>query len=338
MNKRNRRIGSVKNELLAKSREAALAAVQVFNSPSFCFKSESFIVLMVIAWTYLLHAYYRKERIEYRYFEQRKKRRVFDRTKKGAYKYWELERCLNEKKSPLDSNTANNLRFLIEIRHEIEHRMTTRIDDFLSAKFQACCLNFNEYIKKLFGSEHGLDRHLAFSLQFAGIGEVQKEILEEHPDLPKNIESCIADFERGLSESERADPRYAYRVLFVPTIVNHPGQADKVIQFIPPDSPLAAGLNKDYALVKEKEKEKLLPNQIVEIMHKEGFIGFRMHEHTQLVKQLDARNPKYGVQVAHDKWYWYSSWLETVRKHCRHYEPLYREGKRPSFPLKDPAI
>ena len=67
MNKRNRRVGSIKNELIAKSREAALAAVQIFNSPTFCFKSESYIVLMIIAWTYLLHAYYRREKIEYRY-------------------------------------------------------------------------------------------------------------------------------------------------------------------------------------------------------------------------------------------------------------------------------
>jgi len=36
---------------------------------------------------------------------------------------------------PRDS--ANNLRFLIGIRHEIEHQMTFRLDNNLSAKFQA---------------------------------------------------------------------------------------------------------------------------------------------------------------------------------------------------------
>ena len=58
------------------------------------FKSEAFIVLMVIAWTYMLHAHFRAKRIEYRYFHQGPKRRKFDRTKKGAFKFWELERCL----------------------------------------------------------------------------------------------------------------------------------------------------------------------------------------------------------------------------------------------------
>ena len=113
MKTRTRRIGSVKNELLNKSREAALAAVQIFNNPNIGFKSESYVVLMIISWTYLLHAYYRGEKIEYRYFTQTGQRRRFDKTKNGAHKYWELERCLNETNSPIDKDTANNLRFLI---------------------------------------------------------------------------------------------------------------------------------------------------------------------------------------------------------------------------------
>ena len=64
--KRKRRVFSKKNELVEKSREAALTAVGVFNNPLVTFKSETFIVLMNIAWTYLLHAYYRDQNIEYR--------------------------------------------------------------------------------------------------------------------------------------------------------------------------------------------------------------------------------------------------------------------------------
>lgn len=116
-----RRAFSVSVELLTKSREAALAAVQIFNSPLITFKSEVFIVLMNIAWTYLQHAHYRKARVEYRYFTKTAKRRAFDKTKAGAHKHWELDRCLNDHNSPIDRDTANNLRFLIGIRHEIEH-------------------------------------------------------------------------------------------------------------------------------------------------------------------------------------------------------------------------
>ena len=163
--KRVRRVFSVSDELVGKSRESALAAVQVFNNPLITFKSEMFIVLMNIAWTYLLHAHFLKKKIEYRYFRQVGKVRRFDRTTKGAYKFWELERCLDEKICPIDRDASNNLRFLIGIRHEIEHQMTTRIDSSFSAKFQACCLNYNDYIKKLFGEKFGIDRHLSVSLR-----------------------------------------------------------------------------------------------------------------------------------------------------------------------------
>lgn len=131
--KRIRTVGSISNELLKKSREAALAAVQVFNNPAITFKSEIYVVLMVIAWTYLLHAHYRKLGLEYRHHTLLGERKRFDRTSKGAQKFWELDRSLSEKTSPVDKNAANNLRFLVGLRNEIEHQMTSRLDEHLSA-------------------------------------------------------------------------------------------------------------------------------------------------------------------------------------------------------------
>lgn len=105
---RIRTVGSVSNELLKKSRKAALAAVQVFNNPAITFKSEIFVVMMVISWTYLLHAHFHKQGIEYCYYKLAGTRKRFDKTTKGAFKYWELERCLSDKVSPVDKAAANN--------------------------------------------------------------------------------------------------------------------------------------------------------------------------------------------------------------------------------------
>lgn len=318
MSKRIRRVGSIKSELLKKSREAALAAVQIFNNPNISFKSESYIILMIIAWTYLLHAYFRDQKIEYRHCQQNGKRRDFDKTKYGAYKHWELERCLRDAKSPVDKDTANNLFFLIGLRHEIEHQMTTRIDDILSARFQACCLNYNEYIKKLFGESNGIEKHLSFSLQFSTISTQQKEMLEDHPGLPANIQGYVLDFDSGLSSEEFANQHYAYRILFVPKTANRKGQADRVIEFVKSDSPLAASVNKEYAVIKETEKRKYLPKQIVDVMQSEGYPDFSVYSHTQLWQSLDAKNPAkgYGTLVAGKVWHWYESWLHKVREHC----------------------
>lgn len=322
---RTRRVGSVKQELVKKSREAALAAVQIFNSPNITFKSESYIVLMNIAWTYLLHAYYREKKIEYRYFKIQGGRRAFDKTKNGADKYWELERCLNEKKSPVDKYTANNLKFLIGLRHEIEHQMTTRIDDLLSARFQACCLNYNEYLKKYFGDSLGIENHLSFSLQFSTISTEQKDLLIEQKDLPANIKSYIEQFDNSLTEDEFGSQKYAYRILFVPKTANRKGQADRVIEFVKSDSPLAESINKEYALIKETEKKKFLPKQVVEMMQREGYPKFTMHYHTSLWQEMEARDPKkgYGYMVAGKQWHWYESWIEIVRKHCQTKREVY---------------
>ena len=319
MSNRIRRVGSIKNELLKKSREAALAAVQIFNNPNISFKSESYVVLMIITWTYLLHAYFRDKKIEYQYHEQKGKRRKFDKTKHGADKHWELGQCLNVAKSPIDKNTANNLRFLIGLRHEIEHRMTTRIDDILSARFQACVLNYNEYVKKLFGAENGIEKHLSFSLQFSTISTEQKELLEEHLGLPANIQGYIRNFDAELSDEEFSNLRYAYRILFVPKTANHKGQADRLIEFVKSDSPLAEAINQKYALIKETEKKKYLPKQIVNLMKAEGYSGFSLHYHTQLWQFLNAKNTakSYGTLVAGKSWHWYESWVDVVRKHCK---------------------
>lgn len=316
--KKLRRVSSVKFELVNKSREAALSAVQIFNNPNITFKAETYIVLMIIAWTYLMHAHYRSVNVEYRYFKQNGQRRKFDRTKNGAYKHWELERCLNEEVSPIDSNTANNLRFLIGLRHEIEHQMTTKIDDILSARFQACCLNYNTYIKQLFGNEWGIENHLSFSLQFSTISTEQKELLEQHKELPGHIQGYIQSFDDALSDAEFSNQRYAYRILFVPKTANRKGQADKVVEFVKSDSPLAEVINKEYAVIKETEKTKYLPSQIIQQMNDEGFPQFNMHRHTALWKELDAKNPNknFGVFVAGKSWHWYESWMEKVREHC----------------------
>lgn len=320
-----RRVFSVKEELLKKSREAALAAVQVFNNPNVTFKSETYVMLMVVAWTYLLHAYYRGKGVDYRYFAQGAKRKRYDRTKNGAYKHWELERCLDEKGCPLQREVTQNLKFLIGLRHEIEHQMTTRIDDLLSARYQACCINYHDAVVALFGDKYGIAKHLAVSLQFSCLESDQIDTLNQHPGLPGHIKRYIEGFDGALPVGDFASPKFAYRVIFVPKTVNHPNQADQVITFLKPDSDIAQTVNAAYAVVKETEKPKWLPSQIVRRMKEEGYPRFGMHQHTELWKSLDAKNSSkgYGVSIA-KTWYWYDPWVGVVRDHCKANASLYQ--------------
>lgn len=319
MAKKRRSIGSIRAELVSKSREAALNAIRVFNDPQVTFKSESFVVLMIIAWTYLLHAYYRGKRVEYRYFTQRSKRRVFDRTKHSAYKYWELERCLNDERSPIDRNTANNLRFLIGLRHEIEHQMTRSLDSYLSGRYQACALNYNDYIKKLFGKRCAIDQQLTYSIQFIELTDEQVAGPKPEVSIPERLRAYVAEFDGGLTHDEYNSPRYSYRLLFKRKLVNRPGQADRVVEFIDPKSELAKTIDKEYWVKKEVEKPKFRAKDVVAAVLATGFQRFRVApEHVAMWKSEDAKNPGkgYGTEVQ-GTWYWYQSWIDRCLALCQ---------------------
>ena len=260
MAKRQRSIGSVRRELIAKSREAALTAIRVFNDPQVSFKSETYIVLMTIAWTYLLHAYYRGKGIEYRHHKQGPKRKVFDRTKHGAYKHWELERCLNDRRSPVDGDTANNLRFLIGLRHEIEHQMTRSLDSYLGGRYQACAVNYNTHVKRLCGKSYGIDQQVAHSIQFMDLTEEQLGGAKPEATIPERLRAYIVEFDGALTHDEYNSPHYSYRMLFKRKLVNRPGQADRVVEFIDPESDLAKTIDKEYWVKKEIERKKFRPH------------------------------------------------------------------------------
>jgi hypothetical protein len=329
LSKRKRSIGSVRAELVAKAREAAVAAVRTFNDPGTRFKSETFIVLMIIAWTYLLHAYYRSKRVDYRYFKPGPKRKRYDRTKRGAYKYWELERCLSEPQCPIDQDAANNLRLLIGLRHEIEHQMTRSLDGYLSGRYQACALNFNHYLKHLFGKKHGLDQELSYSIQFLQLLSEQLEGASSGDvDIPTRLKAYITEFDGNLTHEQYNSERYSYRLLFKRKLVNRPGQADKVVEFIDPKSDLAKQIDKEYWVKKEVEKPKFRAKDVVASVRRAGFPRFAMFpDHLNMWRSEDAKNPGkgYGCDVQ-GSWFWYQSWIDRCLELCEGAGPAFRGG------------
>ena len=320
-----KRTPSVKAELIRKSREAALNAVQSFNNPLTTFKTEAFIVLMVIAWTYLLHAYYRHNGVEYRYYSKGPIRRKFSRTKSGAFKHWELERCLNENTCPLDRPTKQNLRFLIGLRNEIEHHRSAGTDERFSGRYLACCLNYERYICGLFGERYSLGTAAAFTLQFRDLKSATAPT-ETITPLPSNIAKYVQEFDAELSAEEIASPHFRCRFLFTPLVTSKKAQADAVIEFVSADSDLGVEINEKYqqVVLKEVERPKYLPGRVVALMQEEGFVRFTMHNHTQLWKILNGKNPGkgYGVAIA-NTWYWYERWVDIVRRHCTEHGNLY---------------
>lgn len=325
-----------KLELVIKSREAMMSAVQIYNNPQITFKTESFISLAVIAWTYLLHAYYANCNVDYRYFHMNGKKKVYDKTKHGANKHWELERCLDAKACPLDESTKQNLKFLIGLRHEIEHQMTKRIDSSVSAKLQACSINYNFYIKQLFGNLYGVDQELGMAIQFSPIDAEQKTGLFKNEKVNDNVRNFITGFENELSDVIYKSSAYAYRVVFARIDgkrIN--SETDEVIKFLPADSPEAKGINAKYTLIKETEKKKYLSKEVVELMHEKGYSWFNAGTMTSFWKNELGSRDKYGLYITNSQWMWYENWLPVVEQYCRRVQKTMNEQTEKVYYAKD---
>lgn len=311
------------DELLIKAREAMIAAVHTFNSAGLTFRAEIFIVTAVIAWTYLLHAWYKREGVDYRHTKMENGAKVVTLTAEGAEKFWELAQCLKHPKCPVETSAKDNLNFLLALRHEIEHRSTDRIDDAISAKLQACCINFNDAIKEWFGPNFTLERRLPIALQFVTFGPDQLNLLKRARNLPSHIEGVMESFEANLTAEQRADPRYGFRVYMVGKTANRPASSDLAVEIVPAGSELANTIN---IAIKEVEKKKFLPGEVVKAMHSEGWARFSMDKHTKLWKRLDAKKAgqPYGAVAVGNTWCWYQPWIDRVREECQQNPSIYK--------------
>lgn len=143
------------DERLIRAREAMILAVQIFNSTALNFKTEVFSVLANVGWTYLLHEFYDRKKVE-----------IIG----GDGRSLLLIQMVERDDCPLSEGVKNNLRSLKVIRDDVEHKLFGKSDAKWLGLFQACCLNFDNYLCKLFGDELTLAKELSFALQFAKLG------------------------------------------------------------------------------------------------------------------------------------------------------------------------
>lgn len=113
------------------------------------------------------------------------------------------------------------------------------------------------------------------------------------------------------------NPALRYRVHYQAVSANRPGTADEVIQFLR-DEASATQIDTKSVVIKESEKKKYKPKQIVELMNNSGYPRFNMHQFIELWQLMDAKNPNrgFGTILEDGQWYWYESWLKEVRNHC----------------------
>jgi len=302
------------DKVVIKSKESSLAAIQIFNSHLITFKSESFIVLMNIAWTHLLHAYYKKEKVEYREHKQGKKRKRYTK-KDGNYIYYSLTGCLKLKECPLAPPVKGNLEYLIKVRNAIVHNGDSEIDNYLVGYFQACCINYNKALKEMFDIKVGLESQTTIALQFFSFEETQIDSIKHKDGLPKNMLDFIANSEFQDNSQYQYNINYSRRQ-------SSKNKADK--QY-PAGATFTTNPDEmhDTVLVRTVRPEKFSEKQIVQKMKGLGFQEFNAYKHQQFwkkrwnnKKERDIKATDFGELSPAQAWYWYENWIDEVKRYC----------------------
>jgi hypothetical protein len=212
---------------LEKARDSAITAIEIYNKPAIRFRSGSYIVLMIIAWTSLLHAVFFKRKMKP---FVRKSNGRFDRID-GDYKYWQLSDCLQQYYGNDTGNPARkNLEFFIPLRDRIEHRSMPELDADIFGECQAMLLNFEELLEKEFGEKYCLRESLSFSLQLFPKQYNLDEALRKNPSL-KSAAEFIRNYRSSLSSEIGNSGKFAFKAFLI-QVTNHKSADALPIQFV----------------------------------------------------------------------------------------------------------
>lgn len=299
------------HERLIRAREAMILAVQVFNNPTTHFKTEVFTMLANVAWTYLMHEHYERRGVK-----------IVGKDGRSLL----LGQMLDRHDCPLNKGMKDNLRALKILRDDVEHKLLGRADRKWLGLFQACCLNFDKVICKLFGNKLTLARELSFSLQFTKLDFEQVTTMNRY-EIPAHIDSIDARLAEGLTETQIADLEFQFRVVYTLDAVT---KSRAHFQFIQPNS--AEGKDIRNVLVQHKLADHMYPfkpgDVVREVRNRTGK-KFSMHNHTQAWHKFKIRpknkspqpentNREYCIyHTAHNDYTFSNQWVEFLEREVK---------------------
>ncbi|MBO9670385.1 MAG: DUF3644 domain-containing protein [Sphingobium sp.] len=273
-------LSPVDDERLFRAREAMMAAVQIFNSPTMLFKIEIFPVLSQIAWTYLLHEYFVRKGVP-----------ILDDQGNSLL----LSQILNREDCPLSGDVKKNLIAVKTLRDNVEHKLLSSIGRTYWPLFQANCLNFDQTMRKLFGDSVGLEQTLALSLQFGKMQIDQLADLQKY-DLTPTIAAIDAQISQAVGETGDEGPSYKFKVNYT---FEKAVKGDAHIVF--------TDNNKESAQISKILTKKVVgdelwpykPSAVVQRIRQATGADFTIHHHQLAWKKFGAR-PRSGAKQPAD--------------------------------------
>jgi hypothetical protein len=211
------------------SKKEVLLAVDLYNRPSDDRRLEAFVVHMQIAWTYLLHAKFERDKSDYWYRDAKTKRRI---RVEGDFKTWELARCIKQVFPNQEHPVRRNVEFFIGFRNKIEHRYEALLESVVAGKCQSLIMNYERLLVDTFGAQEGLADQLRFPVFLSSLSDHAVEVLKEtHKRLPKRLTKYVDEYDAMLADDLRSDYRYDFRVLLTPQ-TGPRSEADVAMRFV----------------------------------------------------------------------------------------------------------
>lgn len=287
--------------LLAKSREAALAAVRVYNDPLAGFRTETFIMIMVVAWNSLFQAMLERSRVDY-YERDEQGNQILIEGRAKVLDTWQLvEQALADDEY---RDVRANLDFFLKLRNQIAHRYLPALDVNIIGEAQAMLLNFEDLLVAQFGEAAALGDRLAVPLQLSGFRNdgALRSLRKAQAQLPTDVAEFLARHRADLDDDILGSPRYCLQIFFVPVAANRERSADAVVRFVPPEKvtpEIEEQLAKIGVITKRRitpvaSADLLRPSEVVNLVAERLPYRFTMDTHTRCWRHYSVR-PPYGA-------------------------------------------
>ena len=286
---------SDESRLLARAREAALAALRVYNDPGAGFRTEAFILLMIVAWNSLAMALLEHRSISYLELEEGEPLLVDGRPR--VLDTWQLINLALD--SPAQAAVRWNLDFFLKLRHQVAHRYLPALDPMIVEEAQALLTNFENLISAEFGPHAALGDKLFVPLQLSFFTTSPRRQSEKRAlrPLPLDVADFLTAHRRDVPDEVLRSPEYALRIFFVPITANRERSADAVVNFVDPDqvtSELAEQLERIAVVTKPRRVavasgDLLRPSEVVAEVADRLPFRFTMDTHTRCWKHFNVR-------------------------------------------------
>lgn len=260
--------------LVLKARQAAVLALDIYNRPGTEFRTEGFVVMMVVAWTAALQAIFERDGLDYLHRDEDGEPVLTD----GEPRVWSLKDCLQQHFGPSASPARRNLDFIIGLRNKIEHRYVPAIDAHVTGECQALLLNFDSLISQEFSDYYSITDSLSVPMQTSTLRTTSRNLAmrrlqANHYD---EVMEYVESFRSDLPSTVYTDPAYSFRVYLIPKLGNHEASSDLAFEFVKydPERPEdMKALERHVALIRDRQVPVANPG-----MHKPGGVAARVSE------------------------------------------------------------